>query len=438
MGKPLVAIVGRPNVGKSTFFNRIAGKRISIVEDVPGVTRDRLYYDVQWAGRVFTLVDTGGIDPSSDEQVTSSVRQQAQIAIDDSDVIIFMVDGREGLTATDQQVADLLRRSKKPTILVCNKIDAEKYQQNVYEFYELGLDEPISISAEQGLGLGDLLDIIVSKLPDDDQPEEDEDTIKIAVVGKPNAGKSSIVNKILGEERTIVTNIPGTTRDAIDTPFEKDGRKYLIIDTAGVRRKSKIKESVERYSVMRALTAVRRADVCLLVIDALDGVTEQDARLAGYVHEEGKGLIIVVNKWDLIKKDTNTMDNYRKEIYSKLSFVSYAPILFVSAKTGQRIFRITELVDFVNEQASFRISTGVLNEVLNEATASTQPPSVKGKILKLYYATQVSIKPPTFVLFVNDIRLMHFSYERYIENYLRKTFGLEGTPIRIIARNRGK
>ncbi|MGI6114064.1 MAG: ribosome biogenesis GTPase Der [Mahellales bacterium] len=438
MGKPLVAIVGRPNVGKSTFFNRIAGKRISIVEDVPGVTRDRLYYDVEWTGRVFTLVDTGGIDPLSDEQLPVSIKQQAEIAIDASDVIIFMVDGREGLTGADQHVADLLRKSEKPIILVCNKIDAAKYEENIYEFYALGLGQPMSISAEQGLGLGDLLDRIVSKLPGEDQPEEDDDIIKIAVVGKPNAGKSSIVNSILGEERTIVSDIPGTTRDAIDTPFEKDGRRYLIIDTAGVRRKSRIKENVERYSVLRAFTAVRRADVCLLVIDALEGVSEQDGRLAGYIHEEGKGLIIVVNKWDLLEKNTRTMDNYRRRIYNQLPFVSYAPILFVSAKTGQRIFRITELVGFVSEQSSFRISTGVLNEVINEATASTQPPSDKGKNLKLYYATQVSIKPPTFVLFVNDTRLMHFSYKRYIENYLRKTFGLEGTPIRIIARNRSK
>lgn len=437
MSKPVVAIVGRPNVGKSTFFNKIAGKRISIVEDTPGVTRDRIYTDVDWLDHNFTLIDTGGIEPLSKDVILSQMREQSRIAIETADVILFMVDAREGITSTDQEVANMLRKTRKPVLLVCNKVDYKNLEDSIYEFYNLGLGTPIPISSEQRLGLGDLLDQVVELFPEKGKRDYDEDVIKVAITGKPNVGKSSIINRTLGEERVIVSDIPGTTRDAIDTYFTLGDKKYVFIDTAGIRKKSKVEEAVERYSVIRALTAVTRSDVCLLVIDAVTGPTEQDTKIAGYIHEEGKGCILVVNKWDLIEKETKTAIEYTKDIRNKLAFIVYAPVLFISAKTGQRVNKILEKVDDVLEQSTLRITTGLLNDVLGEAVLINQPPSDKGKRLKIYYATQVSIKPPTFVIFVNNRNLMHFSYLRYLENQFRDNFGFEGTPIRLIVKERG-
>lgn len=436
MAKPIVAVVGRPNVGKSTFFNKVAGKRISIVEDTPGVTRDRIYAEAEWIGNAFTLIDTGGIEPFSKDILLQQMRSQAELAIETADVIIFMLDGREGITAADYEVANMLRRSNHPILLAVNKIEVKELESNIFEFYNLGLGDPIPISAQQGLGLGDLLDRVVDLFSKDKKGQEEEEQLRIAVIGKPNAGKSTLINKLLGEERVIVSNIPGTTRDAIDTPFQYKGENYILIDTAGIRRKSRITENVERYSVIRSFTGIERSDVCLLMIDAQEGVTEQDTKIVGYAHEEGKASIIIVNKWDVIEKDTKTMDKFRREIREKLSFISYAPILFISAKTGRRVHRIMELVNYVSNQHSMRISTGMLNEVIGEAILLNQPPADKGKKLNILYATQVSVKPPTFILFVNDIKLMHFSYQRYIENQIRKSFGFEGTPIRFIIRER--
>ena len=438
MAKPVVAVVGRPNVGKSTFFNYIAGRRISIVEDTPGVTRDRIYTEVEWRGRKFTLIDTGGIEPYSEDIIMQQMKRQAEVAIDTAHVIIFMVDAKDGLTAADKEVATLLRKANKPVILTVNKVDrVGEMPPEAYEFYNLGIGDLVTISSVHGLGMGDLLDEVYSHFPNKDDEEYDEDVIKVSVIGKPNAGKSSLINRILGEERVIVSDIPGTTRDAIDTYFEKDEDKYVFIDTAGIRRKSKITENIERYSTLRSWTAIERADVCLIMIDASDGVTEQDTKIAGYAHEQGKASIIVINKWDVIEKETGTLEEYRKVVYEKLGFMQYAPVLFISAKTGQRVDKLFELIKYVANQAAFRVSTGMLNDVVNEAIAMVQPPSDKGKRLKIYYMTQASVKPPTFVIFVNNMELMHYSYERYLENHLRKSFGFEGTPIRFILREKG-
>lgn len=434
MAKPLVAVVGRPNVGKSTLFNRLAGKRISIVENTPGVTRDRIYCDVEWLNYKFMLVDTGGIEPNSEDIILKQMRKQAQIAIDTADIIVFMVDGKEGVTPADYEVADMLRKSKKPILLVVNKIDNLNLEDNKYDFYNLGFGDLVTISASQSLGLGDMLDEIVKFFPESEEDEEESTEIKVAIIGKPNAGKSSLLNKLSGEERAIVSDIPGTTRDAIDSYVEINGEKFLFIDTAGIRKKSKVKEEVEKYSVLRAITSVERADVCLIMIDAEEGVTEQDEKIAGIAHEAGKGVIIVVNKWDLVEKDERTMNEYTKDVRRDLSYMAYAPIIFISAKTGQRINRLVELIKYVSEQHSMRVKTGALNEVISEAVMMKQPPLEKGKVLKIYYATQVSTKPPTFVFFVNDDNIIHFSYGRYLENQLRQHFGLEGTPIRIIYR----
>ncbi|HHY77255.1 MAG TPA: ribosome biogenesis GTPase Der [Clostridiales bacterium] len=438
MGKPVVAIVGRPNVGKSTLFNRIAGKRISIVEDIPGVTRDRIYAEAEWLGRPFIIIDTGGLEPYAEDIIMQQMRRQAEIAIDTANVIIFLVDGQEGITATDEEVANILRKTNKKVILACNKIDSPKYRNNVYEFYNLGIGEPIGISADQALGLGDLLDEVIKNFPEYDEEEYDQSVIKVALVGRPNVGKSSIINKILGEERVIVSNIPGTTRDAIDTPFEVRDRKYVLIDTAGMRKKGKINEAIERYSVIRALTAIERSDVSILVIDGETGLTEQDTKIAGYIHEQGRGVIIVVNKWDLVEKDDKTMNRYKEKIMEGLTFMDYAPVLFVSALTGQRIHKILEEVDFVSAQHAKRVETGILNDVINEAVLMNQPSVSGGRRLNILYATQVSVKPPTFALFVNEPELMHFSYERYLENQLRKAFGFQGTPIRFLIRGKSK
>ncbi len=436
MSKPLVAIVGRPNVGKSTLFNKLAGKRIAIVEDTPGVTRDRIYADAKWLEHVFTLIDTGGIEPDRDDVISSQMRRQAQLAIDTADVILFLVDGREGVTAADEEVAQMLRRSKKPIVLAVNKVDHIKYDDAKFDFYHLGIGNPVTVSAEQGLGIGDLLDEIVSFF-DAKADEEDSEVLKIAVVGKPNVGKSSLVNKLLGQERNIVSDIPGTTRDAVDTPFTLDGNDYVLIDTAGIRRKRSIEdESVERYSVIRSFAAVRRSDVALIVIDAEQGMSEQDVKIAGYVHEEGKACILIVNKWDLIEKDTHTMDAFKKRLASDLAFMSYVPTLFISALTGQRVNRILQEVQMVYAQYCARVSTGAVNDVLSEAVTAAEPPSSKGRRLKIFYATQAAVKPPTFVIFVNDPDLMHFSYKRYLENYLRKSFMMTATPIRLIIRQR--
>ena len=438
MTKPLVAIVGRPNVGKSTFFNRLIGHRVSIVEDTPGVTRDRIYGDAEWLNHAFTLIDTGGIEPENDDTISVQMRRQAELAIQTADVIVFLVDGREGMTAADMEVASMLRKSKKPIVLGVNKVDAQKFEDSLYEFYALGLGDPITVSAAQGLGLGDLLDEVVRDFPPSDGTEEQK-RINIAVAGKPNVGKSSLVNALLGEERVIVSNVPGTTRDSIDSYMTYGDREYTLVDTAGIRRKRSIEdESVERYSVIRSLGAIRRADVVLFVCDAEQGLSEQDVRIAGYAHEEGKPSIILVNKWDLIEKDTHTMNEFKKKLSVDLAFMSYAPMLFISALTGQRVNKIMDLVNDVYDQSCRRITTGTLNDILNEAVMAVEPPSDKGRRLKLYYATQASVQPPTFILFVNDTELVHFSYERYLENYFRKSFGLEGTPIRIIFRNRKK
>ena len=442
MAKPLVAIVGRPNVGKSTFFNKISGKRISIVEDVPGVTRDRIYADVEWMGRKFTLIDTGGIDPHSEDVLLSQMRHQAQIAMDMADVICFFVDARAGLTPDDEEVARLLRKTRKPLLLVVNKLDYTGLEDVLYEYYALGLGDPIGISSTNMLGLGDLLEQIVNRLPPPSPEEQDETehVLQLAVVGRPNVGKSSLVNKLLNQERSMVSDIPGTTRDAIDTRFTgKDGTEYNIIDTAGMRRKRSIEEdTLERYSVLRSIAAIRRCDVALILIDAKDGVTEQDTKIAGMVHEEGKGAIIVINKWDAVEKDTGTLETYRKEVLEALKFMDYAPVLFLSALTGQRVHTVLEWVDKVWAQCQKRVPTGLLNDVLADAQGSLQPPSTGGRRLKIYYATQQAVCPPAFVLFVNDETLMHFAYQRYLENHFRKTFGFEGTPLRFILREKQK
>ncbi|HML68206.1 MAG TPA: ribosome biogenesis GTPase Der [Clostridia bacterium] len=438
MKKPLVAIVGRPNVGKSTLFNRLIGRRVAIVEDTPGVTRDRIYQDAEWLNYAFTLIDTGGIEPASEDIIASQMRRQAELAIETADVIIFLVDGREGMTSADMDVAEMLRRSSKPVVLAVNKIDAPKFEEAMYEFYSLGLGDPYTISSAQGLGLGDLLDAVVKDFPKDLE-QDDTERVNIAVVGKPNVGKSSLVNAMLGEERTIVSDIPGTTRDSIDSNFERNGREYTIVDTAGIRRKRSVEdETIERYSVIRSLSAIRRADVVLIVCDANEGLSEQDVRIAGYAHEEGKASVLIVNKWDLIEKDTHTMNAFQKSLGADLAFMSYVPMLFISAKSGQRVNKVLELVDNVFEQARRRIPTGQLNDVVSEAVMMNDPPSDKGKILKIYYATQVSVQPPTFVIFVNDTEIVHFSYERYLENYFRKSFGFEGTPIRLLFRSKKK
>ena len=437
MSKPTVAIVGRPNVGKSTLFNYIVGKRISIVEDTPGVTRDRVYAEGNWRGRNFTLVDTGGIEPESDDIILSQMREQANLAIAMADVILFVTDIKQGVTAADSDIALMLKKSKKPVILVCNKADNYgKTPDEIYEFYNLGLGEPYRVSAANAIGIGDVLDAIYEKLPPQEENENEDEAIKVAIIGKPNVGKSSLVNKILGENRVIVSNIAGTTRDAIDSEFENEFGKYVFIDTAGIRRKSKVSENLEKYSVMRSLLAVERADVCLLMIDANEGVTEQDTKIAGEAHEAGKGIIIVVNKWDEYEKENGTLEQYKKDVYNKLSYLSYAPILFISAKTGQRVNKLFEMINSVASQNALRVSTSVLNQVLNEAIAIVQPPTDKGRRLRIFYMTQASTKPPTFVVFVNDKELFHFSYERYLVNQIRKEFGLIGTPVRMIVREK--
>lgn len=442
MSRPLVAIVGRPNVGKSTFFNKISGKRISIVEDTPGVTRDRVYADVEWLGRKFTLIDTGGIDPRSEDVLLKQMRRQAEIAMDTADVICFFTDARAGLTQDDQEVAELLRKTRKPLLLVVNKVDHAGLNDDVHEFYNLGLGDPISISSVNMLGLGDLLEEIVKLLPPADPEEEDEaeHVVQLAVVGRPNVGKSSLVNRLLGKERVMVSNIPGTTRDAIDSRFTApDGTEYNIIDTAGIRRKRVIEdESLERYSVLRSIAAIKRCDVALMLIDAQDGVTEQDTKIAGLVHEEGKACVVVVNKWDAIEKETNTMEQYRKQVLEDLKFMDYAPVLFVSAMTGQRVHTVLDMVSQAYAQYTKRVPTGVLNDVLADAQASLQPPATNGRRLKIYYGTQQHVAPPTFILFVNDEELMHFAYQRYLENFLRKTFDFTGTPIRLVLRAKHK
>ena len=439
MGKPTVAIIGKPNVGKSTFFNYIVGSRISIVEDTPGVTRDRVYAETNWRGRNFTVVDTAGIEPESEDIIISQMREQAQMAIEIADVIIFLTDVKQGVTAADQEIALMIKKSKKPVVLVCNKADNMSRDRNeIYEFYNLGIGKPYPISAANALGIGDVLDAIFENLPEKKSGEDEDDRIRVAVIGKPNVGKSSLINKILGQNRTIVSSIAGTTRDAIDTEYENQYGKYVLIDTAGIRRKSKVKESIEKFSIMRTLLAIERADVCLMMIDANEGVTDQDAKIAGEAHEAGKGIIIVVNKWDEYEKETGTLEKYKKEIYNKLSYLSYAPIIFISAKTGQRVDKLFNMINNVAEQNAMRVSTSVLNQVINEAIAIVQPPSDKGKRLKILYGTQVSTKPPTFVIFVNSKDLFHFSYERYLVNQIRKEFGLEGTPIRVICREKAE
>ena len=437
MAKPIVAIVGRPNVGKSTLFNRIAGERISIVEDTPGVTRDRIYADAEWLDHHFTLIDTGGLEPDSDDMMLKHMYSQAEIAISSADVILFVVDVRTGSTDMDMQVANILRKADKPVVLAVNKVDdLAKYGMQVYEFYSLGLGDPFGVSGGQMIGLGDLLDEVVKHFPADKDDSAEDDSIKVAIIGKPNVGKSSLVNRILGENRVIVSDVAGTTRDAIDSEYELNGQKYVFIDTAGMRRKAKIKESIEKYSIIRAVAAVERADVCILMINAVEGITEQDTKVAGIAHEAGKAVIIAVNKWDLIEKDNHTMNKFLKDIDTEFKYLSYAPRIFISAATGQRVTKLFELITMVSENNSRRIATGMLNDVLIEAMAMNQPPAEKGKQLRIYYMTQVSVKPPTFVLFVNDTELLHFSYKRYLENQLRDAFGFVGTPIHFIARNR--
>lgn len=437
MSKPVVAIVGRPNVGKSTLFNALAGERIAIVQDTPGVTRDRIYADVSWLSYNFTMIDTGGIEPDSGDIILSQMREQAQIAIDTADVIMFITDVRQGLQDADSKVADMLRRSHKPVVLVVNKVDSfEKMMPDVYEFYNLGIGEPHPVSAASLLGLGDMLDEVVKYFPQENPEEEEDDRPKVAIVGKPNVGKSSLINRLAQEERVIVSDIAGTTRDAIDTDIQYNGREYVFIDTAGLRRKNKIKEEIERYSIIRAVTAVERADVVILVIDATEGVTEQDAKIAGIAHDRGKGIIIAVNKWDAIEKDNSSVKKYTEKIRQILSFMPYAEIMFISVKTGQRVNKLFEMIDVVLENNSMRVATGVLNEIVAEAVAMQQTPTDKGKRLKIYYVTQVSVKPPTFVVFVNDKNLMHFSYTRYLENRIRDTFGFKGTALKFITRER--
>ena len=437
MSKPIVAIVGRPNVGKSTLFNVLAGEMISIVKDTPGVTRDRIYAEVTWLNHHFTMIDTGGIEPDSKDIILSQMREQAQIAIDTADVIIFLTDVRQGLVDSDSKVADMLRRSGKPVVLVVNKVDSfEKFMPDVYEFYNLGIGDPIPVSASSRLGIGDMLDEVTKYFPEHNGEEEEDERPRIAIVGKPNVGKSSIINKLLGKNRVIVSDIAGTTRDAIDTAIKYNGKEYVFIDTAGLRRKNKIREELERYSIIRTVTAVERADVVLMVIDATEGVTEQDAKIAGIAHERGKGIIIVVNKWDAIEKNDKTMYEFEKDIRNTLAYMPYAEIMYVSAETGQRLPKLYEMIDVVMENQTLRVATGVLNEIMTEAVALQQPPSDKGKRLKLYYITQVSVKPPTFVIFVNDKELMHFSYTRYLENKIREAFGFRGTSLKFFIRER--
>lgn len=437
MSKPIVAIVGRPNVGKSTLFNVLAGEKISIVQDTPGVTRDRIYADINWLDYNFTLIDTGGIEPESDNIILKSMREQAEIAIETADVILFMTDVRQGMVDDDAKVADMLRRSKKPIVLVVNKVDSfEKFMPDVYEFYNLGLGDPHPISGSSRLGIGDMLDEVVSHFNESAKDDTEDERPRIAIIGKPNVGKSSIINKLLGEDRVIVSDIAGTTRDAVDTEIVRNGREYVFIDTAGLRRKSKIKEDIERYSIIRTVSAVERCNVAVLVIDATEGITDQDAKIAGIAHDRGKGMIIAVNKWDAIEKNDKTICKFTEEIRNKLSYMPYAELLFISAQTGQRLPKLFETIDAVIENHSLRIATGVLNEIMSEAVAMQQPPSDKGKRLKLYYITQVSVKPPTFVIFVNDKELMHFSYTRYIENRIRESFGFRGTPLKFIIRER--
>ena len=436
-GKPIVAVVGRPNVGKSTLFNVLAGEMISIVKDTPGITRDRIYADINWLNNSFTLIDTGGIEPDSNDIILSQMREQAQIAIDTADVIMFMVDVKQGLVDADSKVADMLRRSHKPVVLVVNKVDSfEKFMADTYEFYNLGIGDPYPISAANRLGIGDLLDEVISHFPETDGEEEEDDRIRVAIVGKPNVGKSSIINKLLGENRLIVSDIAGTTRDAVDTEVSYQGRDYVFIDTAGLRRKNKIKEELEHYMIVRTVSAVERADVVVMVIDAKEGVTEQDAKIAGIAHDRGKGIVIVVNKWDAIEKNDKTIYEFQNKIKETLAYMPYAEMVFVSAVTGQRLPKLFETIDMVIENQTLRIATGVLNEIITEAVALQQPPSDKGKRLKIYYTTQVSVKPPTFVIFVNDKQLMHFSYTRYLENKIRDTFGFKGTSLRFIIRER--
>jgi len=438
MSKPIVAVVGRPNVGKSTLFNALAGERISIVKDTPGITRDRIYADAEWLGRGFTMIDTGGIEPDSGDVILSRMREQAQIAIDTADVIFFMVDVRQGLQDADSKVADLLRRSQKKVILVVNKVDDfEKFMADVYEFYNLGMGDPVAISSKNKLGLGELLDELIKYFPEDTSQEDEEDERpKVAIVGKPNVGKSSIINKLLGQERLIVSDVAGTTRDAVDAVAVHDGKEYVFIDTAGLRRKNKIKEELEHYMILRTVSAVERADVVLVVIDATEGITEQDAKIAGIAHDRGKGIIIVVNKWDAIEKDDKTIYRFTEDVKDVLSFLSYAEVMYVSAKTGQRLSKLYDSIDAVVQNCSLRVATGVLNEIITEAVAMVQPPADKGKRLRIYYTTQVSVKPPTFVIFVNDKKLMHFSYLRYLENRIRDAFGFAGTSLKFIIRER--
>ena len=436
MSKPIIAIVGRPNVGKSMLFNKIIGRRLSIVEDTPGVTRDRIYGESDWRGRKFTLIDTGGIEPRTDNQILAFMRSQAQIAIDNATVIVFLCDIKTGMTASDQEVASMLQRCGKPVVLAVNKVD-QGQSPDIYEFYNLGLGDPIAVSAVHGHGTGDLLDACVQYFPPEDEEEEEDDAIKVAVIGKPNAGKSSLVNKILGEERVIVSNVAGTTRDAIDSRFTNSKGSFVFIDTAGMRKKSKVEEDIEKYSVLRATMAIDRADVCLIMIDATEGVTEQDTKVAGMAHEAGKASIIVVNKWDLVDKDDKTMARMTEDIRRDLAYMTYAPILFISAKTGQRVDKLFDMIDYVSNQATFRVTTGMLNTVLADAQTRVQPPTDKGRRLKIYYMTQVGVKPPHFVVFCNDRRLFHFSYQRYLENCIRSTFRLEGTPIILSIREKG-
>ena len=439
MSKPIVAIIGRPNVGKSRFFNYVVGQRISIVEDTPGVTRDRVYAEASWRDRTFTLIDTGGIEAVTDDVISTQMREQANIAIGVADVILFITDLKQGVTPDDKEIALMLKKSQKPIILVCNKSD--NYGEppaEIYEFYNLGLGDPMPISAANAIGIGDLLDEIYNKLPPKSDEEENDDRIKVAIIGKPNVGKSSLLNKILGEDRSIVSDIAGTTRDAIDSEFENEHGKYVFIDTAGIRKKSKVNESIEKFSVMRTLLAIERSDVCLVLIDANDGVTDQDTKILGEAHEAGKGIIVVVNKWDEIDKTTGTLEKFKKEVYDQIQYASYAPIMFISAKTGQRVDKLFDLINKVNAENSKRISTSVINEVINEAIAVVQPPTDKGKRLKIFYGTQVSTKPPTFVIFTNSKELFHFSYQRYLMNCFRNNFGLEGTPIRLIIREKGE
>ncbi len=437
MAKGIVAIVGRPNVGKSTLFNRIVGERVSIVEDTPGVTRDRIYAEADWLHHKFTLIDTGGLEPNSSDSMLKHMFSQAEIAMETADVIMFVVDVKTGITENDMQVANVLRRTNKPVVLVVNKVDDMRKQNiDIFEFYSLGLGDPIAISAGQALGLGDMLDEVVKHFPEENAESDEDEVIKVAVIGKPNAGKSSLINRILGEERVIVSDVPGTTRDAIDTYAEKDGQKYVFIDTAGIRRKSKIKENIEKYSIVRAVAAVERADVCILLVDATQKVTDQDTKIAGIAHERGKASIVVINKWDLIEKDDKTMRQFEKDVDRELSYMPYAPKMFISALTGQRVHKLYDMIQTVSQNSALRISTGTLNDVLIEAMSINQPPADRGKQLRIYYMTQVSVKPPTFVLFVNDKDLMHYSYKRYLENQLRDAFGFKGTPIHFIIRNK--